>query len=245
MGERKKKKDARFQGGRFHGDIWFQKNVEQRTIKALEEKERLFLENHSDDTDEQLLDYLRSCAQGKKRTPYKCEVPGSDFIAKRFHGWDAAAQAAGLPPAGIPPKGARKKAFRKEYLHQAALFKTVGKEERVKALSEKRAASEAERRQREERDRLWGLEHARDTDEQLIAYLRSCADTLGHPPLLREVLGGYYISERFGGWKVALLCAGLHVPYGVGKVTGHHIKAYEAWLCIHKPVIVPSREELK
>ncbi len=55
----------------------------------------------------------------------------------------------------------------------------------------------------------WIEEHKDDTDEQLLAYLRSQATD---PEKVRKpgrVIGGYFINHRFGSWKNTLERAGL------------------------------------
>ena len=51
-----------------------------------------------------------------------------------------------------------------------------------------------------------------DSDEQLLSYLRYCAEILGHTPWPREIVGGGLIEERFGSWPNALLQAKLPAP---------------------------------
>ena len=60
-------------------------------------------------------------------------------------------------------------------------------------------------------------EHGRDTDEQLIAYLRLCAAKLTHTPRQGEILGGTVIADRFGSWEKALSAARLPYPWGEEK----------------------------
>ena len=55
-------------------------------------------------------------------------------------------------------------------------------------------------------------EHGMDTDSQLIAYLRSCAERLQHSPWPGEIRGGTVIAERFGSWEKALAAANLPRP---------------------------------
>ena len=62
------------------------------------------------------------------------------------------------------------------------------------------------------REARFRLEHAGDSDLQLITYVRQCAEEMGHTPNGCEVVGGSYIAERLGGWgKVVQLC-GLQKP---------------------------------
>lgn len=237
----KKKKKSMWHGGRFHGDTWLDGHVTTRTYKALADREASFPAEHKDDTDEQLLDYLRKCARLEKKTPHQSEVVGGKYISVRLGNWDRAVCLAGLPPTGTPADYRRCRIFKEEFKQQVKAFKA----DRSAAFAERRVEAEADRRLREERDAAWGVEHGQDADEQLIEYLRACAAELGRSPLLRDVTGGYYIAERFGGWIVALLCAEIHVPSKVGPPKAIHIKAYEAWLCVHapgkEPILVPGK----
>ena len=54
--------------------------------------------------------------------------------------------------------------------------------------------------------------HENDTDEQLLAYLRSCAFRLNHSPWPGEITGGTLIEARFGTWSRALALARLPAP---------------------------------
>lgn len=56
------------------------------------------------------------------------------------------------------------------------------------------------------------VEHAGDSNRQLITYLQRCAREIGHSPNSCEVIGGLYIAARFGGWSKALIRAGLPQP---------------------------------
>ena len=55
-------------------------------------------------------------------------------------------------------------------------------------------------------------EHEMDTNEQLLRYVRQQAFSLGFTPNEREIIGGKYISFRFGGWQRAVTAARLQQP---------------------------------
>ena len=65
---------------------------------------------------------------------------------------------------------------------------------------------------RRKREAAWRAEHANDTDEQLLAYLRAAVT---EPEQLKKttlVTGGPHIAAHFGGWQKALALAGLLSP---------------------------------
>ena len=65
---------------------------------------------------------------------------------------------------------------------------------------------------RKKQNAAWLEEHAGDTDEQLVAYLRS---VVTDPELCKKpgsVPGGFFLTHRFGSWKKALAAAGLIPP---------------------------------
>lgn len=63
-----------------------------------------------------------------------------------------------------------------------------------------------------ELNKAFAVERADDSDEQLLEYLRHCAEEIGHSPNSCEVIGGLYIAARFGGWQKAISLAGLRPP---------------------------------
>ena len=64
----------------------------------------------------------------------------------------------------------------------------------------------------EAKEEAFRKEHGEDTDGQMIAYLRQCAEELQRTPWPGEILGGTVIAERFGSWEKALMAANLPRP---------------------------------
>lgn len=60
-----------------------------------------------------------------------------------------------------------------------------------------------------EKHRAFAAEHQSDSDEQLAAYIRSCAGQLHHTPHEGEIFGTPLILERFESWDRAMHLAGL------------------------------------
>lgn len=64
----------------------------------------------------------------------------------------------------------------------------------------------------EAQEQQFALAHEKDTDEELAAYLQTCARKLNHTPWPREILGGLTIQKHFGSWEAALAAARLPFP---------------------------------
>ncbi|MCM1149002.1 MAG: hypothetical protein NC319_02795 [Butyricicoccus sp.] len=97
---------------------------EEELIRRKEEfkqREKEFDCLHADDTDEQLLAYLRFCAKKLGHSPFKREVVGGELIKKRFVLWSIALWQAGLPMArGMrPPTEKEKRQFENGSLRRA------------------------------------------------------------------------------------------------------------------------------
>ena len=84
-------------------------NIYEATIKrmvneALKAQEQEFACNRGNDSDEQLLGYLRFCASLLGHTPWPREIVGGSMIEARFGSWEAALANAKLPLPTMPNK---------------------------------------------------------------------------------------------------------------------------------------------
>lgn len=75
--------------------------------------------------------------------------------------------------------------------------------EQLQKERERRLLSEIERKIAHKNIRFV-LEHQDDTLEQLTAYLKACAEDIGHVPARVEIIGGDLIEYRFGSWERAI-----------------------------------------
>lgn len=185
---------------------------------------------HSGDSDEELLSYVRQCEEKLKHTPQQTELIGGRYIAGRFGGWGKVIAAAKLPPAfTTPPALEHCEIYKNEFRRQARIFKRKREEERARRAEEQRmnaAAQQEELRMRTLRDMTWGLEHETDTDEQLLEYVRARAAEMGRSPRVKDVYGALYIVQRIGNWGVVLTLAGIKLPREVKKPREHEMAAY-------------------
>lgn len=215
----------------FDHNRWREQKLKAMVNVAMKEKNAAFLEAHRNDTDEQLLDYLRVCARHLGHTPHPREVYGSYLLTQRFSGWANVVSAAGLTNPVHQISREQCRIYTDELRIQERMFKENREKDRAArkaANQEKAELAHAEKQARLERDARWGEENGHMTDEELLTYLCECAETLGHVPYSNEVVGGRYISQRFGGWGMAIYRAGLPELKGVKGPTAAEKAALRA-----------------
>ena len=215
----------------FDPQKWKYEKLVAMTNAAIQRKNAEFAEAHRNDTNRQLIAYLRQCARELGYTPYPSEVFGGAMINQRFGGWSRAVVAAGLPYPTHKVSKRGRRIYHKTMKEQSRIFdeQLAQKREAIRAAnSEKVAVAQAEKQTRLERDARWGEAHCNMTDEELLSYLRQCALELGHTPYSYEVVGGKYLSQRFGGWGMAIYRAGLPELKGVKGPTAAERAAIRA-----------------
>lgn len=215
----------------FDHNRWREQKLKAMVNVAMKEKNAAFVEEHRNDTDEQLLDYLRACARKLGHTPHPGEIYGSYLLTQRFSGWANAVSAAGLTNPVHQLSREQCRIYTDELRTQERMFKENREKDRAArkaANQEKAELAHAEKQARLERDARWGEENGNMTDEELLTYLCECAETLGHVPYSNEVVGGRYISQRFGGWGMAIYRAGLPELKGVKGPTAAEKAAIRA-----------------
>lgn len=215
--------------GRFRGDLWLEQQIDQRVKTALRQKQETFEKEHQQDTEEQLLDYVRQEAEKLRYTPNPGDLIGGPYIYKRFGNWERVVALCGLPKPGKMPPMKSRTIYKEEYKRQLELFRQERKTQqkiRSEAVQARKEQAKLEEEARAERDRLWGEAHESDTDEQLLEHLRQCAERLGHSPVKSEVEGGNYIAKRFVTWPLALQLAELPLPKGMKPAGNKDVNAY-------------------
>lgn len=78
--------------------------IERMVNEAFRVEEAAFAKVHGEDSDEQLLVYMKSCAVRLGHTPWPREIAGGEFLLRRFIVWENAYRKAGLPPPSLPDK---------------------------------------------------------------------------------------------------------------------------------------------
>lgn len=210
---------------------WREQKLKAMVNAAMKEKNAAFLEEHRNDTGEQLLNYLRTCARKLGHTPHPREIYGSCLLIQHFRSWENAVSVAGLTKPVHQISREQCRIYTDEFRIQERMFKENQEQDRAARKAAKQEQAElahAEKQARLERDARWGEAHCNMTDEELLSYLRQCALELGHTPYSYEVVGGKYLSQRFGGWGMAIYRAGLPELKGVKGPTAAEKAAIRA-----------------
>lgn len=202
-----------------------QRELEQRTRKALKKRHYEFRVAHGKDTQAQLLDYVRACAAELGHSPAYGEIVGYAFLTERFGSWCQLLRQAGLPPARrVQPDAKGLQLYKEEYKRQNQLHKA----ERSSRIGERMAQQRAQQAAQQPyvlEDSAWGKAHKADTDEQLLAYLRARLLNFDAPPEVDDILGGHYLANRLGGWKKAIRRTG--VRWDEQAVSGQESEAID------------------
>ena len=214
--------------GRTGGD-WYKSQLLLKTVESLAKQHEEFGIHHAVTTNTELLEYVRACSKELGETPGSNEVIGGAYIESRFGGWDQVVAAANLPAPGRTLSAEKTQIYKKEYKRQEKLFRKNKQQEKADAKALRRKKDEEGRQTdllRVEKDMEWGRHHEKDSDEQLLRYVKTLAEELGHSPVAQEVPGAAYIAQRFGSWSVVLTVSGLPLPKGVKAPNPKTLKSY-------------------
>lgn len=125
-------------------------NIYEATIKrmvtqALEKQEQEFLEEHSTDTDEQLLTYLQQNAIQLGHTPWPREIVGGSYIEQRFGTWKNTLCRARLSQPSIPNNLSGFTRIQEERTRQEVAYRRKKAEKKLRA--QRRQAQQAKKKQ--------------------------------------------------------------------------------------------------
>ena len=120
-------------------------NIYNATIRrmvqqALEQQEQEFRQQHSADTDKDLLLYLRACAAQLHHTPWPGEIVGGSMILERMGSWERAVLLAKLQP----PYGANQQKYFARVQEETERQKEVYRKKKAekKILAQQRIAQQ-------------------------------------------------------------------------------------------------------
>lgn len=111
---------------------------------ALHVREEQFALEHGEDTNEQLAQYLRACAQKLRHTPWPREIDGGTVLRARFGSWEQALEMAKLPLPSTPDKISSFARIQEETERQKMIYRE--KKAEKKARAQRRIKTQKERR---------------------------------------------------------------------------------------------------
>ena len=116
--------------------------IKRMVNKALEEQEQEFTLNRGNDSDKQLLEYLRFCARHLGHTPWPREIIGGCLIENRFGSWEMALARANLPKPTTPDKLSEFARYTEETQRQKVVYREKKAAKKLKAQQRMKAQKE-------------------------------------------------------------------------------------------------------
>lgn len=101
----------------------FEQILNRRIEEALAQRQRSFPMEHDNDSDEMLLDYLRSFAEELGHTPNSNEIIGGEYLKERFGSWEKLVMKAGLPMPGRAAEFKHRLIYKQEKERQLTLWR--------------------------------------------------------------------------------------------------------------------------
>ena len=123
----------------------YDSTIRRMVQEALEQQEQEFLVAHETDTNEQLLDYLRTCAVKLNHTPWPEEILGGSVILARCGSWERALALAKLPEPKTLNQSKNFVRIRQETEKQKEVYRQRKAEKKVLS-AKRRAVQDAKRK---------------------------------------------------------------------------------------------------
>ena len=129
-------------------NVIYDATIRRMTSQALEEAERHFAQEHSNDTEGQFADYLRECAAALGHTPWPREILGGVTIQLHFGNWEKALEKAGLPLPETQDSPGKYVRIREETERQNVFYRQKKAQQRQKAVQHQKAQEEKRKKNR-------------------------------------------------------------------------------------------------
>ena len=123
--------------------------IKRMVNEALEAQEQAFAHSRGNDSDEELLAYLRFCAKLLGHTPWPREIVGGRVAEERFGSWEQAIARAELPRPTTPDKLTGFVRYQEETRRQKSIYrekKTAKKQKAQQRLKNQKENSPNPRR---------------------------------------------------------------------------------------------------
>ena len=116
--------------------------IHRMVQESLAKKEMDFRMAHQEDTDEDLLEYLRQKAKELHHTPWPQEIVGWDLITERFAGWPNAVQKANLPIMITANSLPKFQLYQDEVEYQKKMYRFVRSQKKAQRIQRMKEKSE-------------------------------------------------------------------------------------------------------
>lgn len=166
--------------------------------QMLQEKEVEFANIHESDSDDELVEYIRVCAEKLGKCPQKNEVIGHTYLKKRLGPWPRILERAGLK------EKSQKRIEKEQKKGWNSSSKSVINHDSLNKLhkkAEKKLHKELKKPDRIRLEKEFAEKHFFDTDFELYEYLKDLKRIQGKKMSPINTAGYTYLIERLGPWN--------------------------------------------
>ena len=107
--------------------------INRMVRESLEQKEEDFAIAHAQDSDAELLIYLRRCAAELRHSPWPKEIVGWKYLTERFEDWNEMLRKAHIPMPTTPNKVSSFQLVLEETKYQKQVYRQKKEEKKAKA----------------------------------------------------------------------------------------------------------------
>ena len=116
--------------------------INRMVRESLEQKEEDFAISHAQDSDAELLIYLRQCAAELRHSPWPKEIVGWKYLTERFEDWNEMLRKAHLPMPTTPNKVSSFQLMLEETKYQKQVYRQKKEEKKAKAAERRKLQAE-------------------------------------------------------------------------------------------------------
>ena len=116
--------------------------INRMVRESLEQKEEDFAIAHAQDSDAELLVYLRQCAAELRHSPWPREIVGWKYLTERFEDWNEMLRRAHLPMPTTANKVSSFQLMLEETKYQKQVYRQKKEEKKAKAAERRKLQAE-------------------------------------------------------------------------------------------------------
>ena len=116
--------------------------INRMVRESLDQKEEAFAIEHVQDSDTELLIYLRRCAAELRHSPWPKEIVGWKYLTERFEDWNEMLKKAHLPIPTTPNKVSSFQLVIEETKYQKQVYRQKKEEKKARAAERRKMQAE-------------------------------------------------------------------------------------------------------